>query len=171
MTIDIKKILFTSDLSENAKTVFGYAASLADHYHAGIVILHVMEALPPGTENQVADALGKETYQKLKTRKKEGARHILINKKADALRIQEQLADMHQITGAGMENLKRVSIENVIVTEGNVAEEIAVNAVENKCDVIVMGSPHRGLLTETFAGSTVRKVLKRSRLPVFLVPL
>ena len=39
---DIKKILYSTDLSENARYCFGYAASLAHRYDALITILHVL---------------------------------------------------------------------------------------------------------------------------------
>ena len=41
MIPEIKKILYTTDLSQNARYAFGYAASLANRYDAGITILHV----------------------------------------------------------------------------------------------------------------------------------
>ena len=39
----IKKILYATDLSENARYAFGYAVSLANQYDAKITILHVLE--------------------------------------------------------------------------------------------------------------------------------
>ncbi len=172
MGTDIQRILFASDLSKHAPAVFRYAVSLAGRYEASIVILHVMEAAPPGVEEQVASAIGSDLYQELKTQKKEGARHILINKKSDALRIQEELIRMHQVTEAHVDfEPRRVSIADVIVTEGDPAEEIVINCAETSCDVIVMGSPHRGMLAEKLTGGIVRKVLRRTRKPVFLVPI
>jgi hypothetical protein len=40
--VDIKKILYATDLSEGAKYAFAYAVSLANTYHASITILHVL---------------------------------------------------------------------------------------------------------------------------------
>ena len=44
----IKKILCATDLSPNARYSFGYAASLAHRYGAGITIIHVLEPENPG---------------------------------------------------------------------------------------------------------------------------
>jgi nucleotide-binding universal stress UspA family protein len=38
-----KKILYTTDLSQYARYEFGYVASLANRYDAGITIFHVLE--------------------------------------------------------------------------------------------------------------------------------
>jgi len=43
----IKKILYATDLSENARYAFAYAASLANQYGAGVTILHVLEDPSP----------------------------------------------------------------------------------------------------------------------------
>ena len=45
MIPEIKKILYATDLSENARFAFGYAASLANRYGAQIVMLHVIEEI------------------------------------------------------------------------------------------------------------------------------
>ena len=46
MIPEIKKILYTTDLSANARFAFSYAASLANRYDAGITILHILEEIP-----------------------------------------------------------------------------------------------------------------------------
>ncbi len=47
MLPDIKRILYATDLSENARHAFGYAASLANRYGAKIIVLHVIEDFSP----------------------------------------------------------------------------------------------------------------------------
>jgi len=42
MLPEIRKILYATDLSENARHAFGYAVSLANRYGAGITIMHVL---------------------------------------------------------------------------------------------------------------------------------
>jgi acyl-CoA hydrolase len=61
--------------------------------------------------------------------------------------------------------------EEIIVVEGNVADEIISAATDHACDVIVMESRQRSLLAEAFSGSVVRKVLRRAKKPVLVVPL
>ena len=40
--IEVKKILYATDLSENARYAFAYALSLANLYHSKLLILHVL---------------------------------------------------------------------------------------------------------------------------------
>jgi nucleotide-binding universal stress UspA family protein len=68
MIPEIRKILFATDLSENARYAFGYAASLANHYGAGLTVLHVLEELSPNALAMVGDFLGKERWEDLKKR-------------------------------------------------------------------------------------------------------
>ena len=56
---EIKKILYATDLSENARYAFGYAVSLANRYGAGITILHVMES-SLGSESLMTKFIGQE---------------------------------------------------------------------------------------------------------------
>jgi nucleotide-binding universal stress UspA family protein len=171
MAPEIRKILFASDLSENARHAFEHAALIAAYSQARIIILHVMEELAPGSEERVAEAFGKELYRELKTRKKEGARDILIHKKTEAPKIREYLADICRKTGPDINSAVSDVIEDIVVAEGNIADEIISVAADHACDVIVMGSRQRSLLAEAFSGSVVRKVLRRSKKPVFIVPL
>jgi hypothetical protein len=53
MIPDIKKILYTTDLSETSNFAFSYAAGLANRYDASIVILHVLKDLSHSSEELV----------------------------------------------------------------------------------------------------------------------
>ena len=57
--IQIKKILYATDLSENAVHAFAYAVSLANLYGAGITILHVLAKYPG--EEFVTNMISAET--------------------------------------------------------------------------------------------------------------
>ena len=90
----------------------------------------------------------------------------------DALRIHQAIAGFFQ------EGEKPVSqpdhgspIEKNLVTKGSsIADEITLTATEEKCDLIVMGCKQQGMLAGAFGNHMVRKVLKRSHEPVFVVP-
>jgi len=47
MIPQIKKILFTTDLSKQTRHAFNYAVGLANQYGASLTILYVMEDLSP----------------------------------------------------------------------------------------------------------------------------
>ena len=44
--VEVKKILYATDLSENARFAFAYAVSLADLYNAAITIIHLLPEVP-----------------------------------------------------------------------------------------------------------------------------
>jgi nucleotide-binding universal stress UspA family protein len=62
-----------------------------------------------------------------------------------------------------------VRMDEIIVVRGNVVEEIISEATERNCDLIIMGYIARGKIEETVLGSTSRRVLRRSQIPVMLV--
>ena len=61
-----------------------------------------------------------------------------------------------------------ISIE---ICEGFPAEEILSKAEELNCDAIIMGTHSKGIIGNTFLGSTAKRVLRRTRKPVFIIPL
>ena len=69
MVPKIKKILYATDLSENARYAFGYAADLAQRYDALVTILYVMENMNHTVEVQVKDMIGQEKWERLKSEK------------------------------------------------------------------------------------------------------
>jgi nucleotide-binding universal stress UspA family protein len=62
-------------------------------------------------------------------------------------------------------------VESIVVAEGFPAEVILSKADKLNCDVIVMGTHGKGVIQNTFLGSTSRRVLRRDRKPVFIIPL
>ena len=59
----IKNILYTTDLSENARYAYGYAASLAHRYDALITILHVLE-IRKGYTYDLSNYLGADKWRR-----------------------------------------------------------------------------------------------------------
>ncbi|MBU0969260.1 MAG: universal stress protein [Proteobacteria bacterium] len=167
-----KRILFASDLSTDMKPVFEHAATIAAYSQSEIIVLHVMEEASKSSEKLVRMAFGEKLYQDIKNEHRDGAKNLLIGKNVDALRIRQAIAGFFQ------EGEKPVSqpdhgspIEKILVTEGSsIADEITLTATEEKCDLIVMGCKQQGMLAGAFGNHLVRKVLKRSHVPVFVVP-
>ena len=61
--------------------------------------------------------------------------------------------------------------DEIVVAQGNVVDEILAESQERKIDLIVMGYRSRGKLEEAVVGSTTRRLLRRSDIPVLLVRL
>ena len=167
-----KKILFASDLSTDMKQVFEHAATIAAYSQSEIIVLHVMETASKSSEKLVRMAFGEKLYQDIKNEQKIGAKNLLIGKNVDALRIRQAIAGFFQegenkTTPADSES----PITKILVTEGkSIADEITFTATDERCDIIVIGCKQQGMLAEAMGDHVVRKVLKRSSIPVFVVP-
>jgi nucleotide-binding universal stress UspA family protein len=156
----IKKILYTTDLSDNSIEVFKYAMHSARKYDAGIIILYVLESLSV-TGNAITDSyLTAEQRKKISEEK-----FAYVND-----RIQKQLKILCE---KELENDPGCAdrVESIEVCEGFPPEVILMKADEFNCDMIVMGTHGKGFIRNTFLGSTSKRVLRRTRKPVFVIPL
>jgi len=57
----------------------------------------------------------------------------------------------------------------ILISQGDVAENIIAQAKENHCDLIVLGAKS-GLFSTTSVSSIIKTVLKNSKIPVTVVP-
>ena len=160
MIPDIKKILYATDLSENARYAFGYAVSLADRYDAKIAIIHIVEKLTPFATALVEDIVGSE---KMDTLRKEKESKIIES-------IRQRLEDFCQ---QAIQEVPQCSmaVEKTIVESGQPVDEIIRYAEQTDADMIVMGSHGQGMLADVTMGSTSRRVLRRCSRPVLVIRL
>jgi len=160
MIPEIKKILYATDLSKNAAYALRYAVKWAITHDAGVIILHVFEPVAT-TNRRVLDLyLGDDLRRK-----------IFNEKAADAIdRIRERVEIFCNKEFSGDRKLTD-RIESVDVCEGFPAEEILNKADAFNCDAIVMGTHGKGLIRYAFLGSTAKRVLRRTRKPVLIIPL
>ena len=170
MIPEVNKILFTSDLSQNVRPAFDFAAAIACRQGASIVILHVMEEQTPYASVHVQGFLGEERWQQLRQSQEQEARQMLSGKIREGVIIKEALGEFCRIAKSelGEDNL---ATDDILVTRGNVVDEILNTAADRKCDLIVMAHNVRGKLSEAVLGSTSRRVIRRSPIPVLLVPV
>ena len=168
-----KHILFASDLSTNMKEVFKHAVSLSTLSDAGIIVLHVMEEAGKNTERRVQRVFGETLYNAIRSEQKAGARNLLTGKNVDALGIKQAIAGFLEDKEGCPSDLEISSpIEKILVTESkSIADEITRTAVEEECDVIVMGGGHHSFIENAIGDNIARKVLKRTSVPVLVVPL
>jgi nucleotide-binding universal stress UspA family protein len=168
-TVAVKKILYTTDLSETAFHAFAYAVSLANLYGASITILHVLFE-DPDIDSKIAPYIGDDQWQEIKKRHYQEAREALIGKKRDNVAIREVLHTFSENVKASSDDPSFVTDE-IIVERGNPVEQILKVADERNCDLIVMGSHGHGAIEEALIGSTAKKVIRRSKKPVLVVRL
>ena len=160
MTPKIGKILYATDLSENSAYALGFALNSAGLNNAEMVILHVFDRPTIGyapmldiyVDDKNRQALFNEHAADVKARVRKRLEMIY----AKELKKNPTYADT------------TISIE---VCEGYPAETILTMADDLKCDIIIMGTHGKGVLGHAFLGSTAKKVLRRTRKPIFIIPL
>ena len=158
MSLVIKKILYATDLSKNSAFAFQYATDYAEKHGAQIVILHVFEDL-----RQVDT-----TFRHYFT----GEQLTSITKNMDQTvdKIKSRLSTF-------CDNVRQddpaciFRVDQIDVCGGYPANMILDKADEYECDVIFMGTHGKGFVAHAFLGSVAEKVLRRSRKPVFTIPL
>ena len=155
MTEQIKKILYATDLSKNSSYAFLFATDMARRHDARIVILHVIEPIPPYA--QVYTGI---TYEMERRQQEEMVEQLKKHLQEFCKKAETQI---------GPPCVELVS--KILVPLGHPVEEILKAADEEGCDAIVLGTHGKGFLRQTFLGSVAGSVLERTRKPVFIIPL
>ena len=160
MIPEIKRILYATDLSENAQYAFGYAASLANRYDAKITILHVLEELSPTTMLLLGDIVGEKRLSSLRSEKEREIIASIHKRREDFAATFNRETPQHPFT-----------VDRIIVETGHPVGRIIAAAEKIDADVIVMGSHGQGMLEQVVIGSTSRRVLRRCKKPVLNIRL
>ncbi len=166
--IQIKKILYATDLSESAVHAFSYAVSLANMYGAGITILHVLAEFPG--EEFISNMIDTDTWEEIKNRHYSEARDQLIGKRRDHVALKEVLEAFSEEAKADAKHQTFVTDE-VLIKHGAPAEVIVETAQELNCDLIVMGTHGHGAIADVLIGSTAKRVVRQSPIPVLVIRL
>lgn len=131
------------DFSEPSSTALNYAATVAEHFGARLLVVTIDDPLlAVAAENAGLEALSPQT--------EEGLRRLVDSAVS--------LAADHA-----------ASIE-FVVTVGKPAAEILRIAQDSASDLIVMGSHGRSGITKKFFGSTTERVLHETSIPVLITP-
>ena len=156
----INKILYATDLSPNAEYAFRFAINSAMKHDAKIIILHVIESFSPTVYAQLVFPAGGEAFNNIFEKRADDAM-ARIKKRLETFS-ERELKDYPQAADR---------VQSIEICEGFPEEEILEKANEFDCDVIVMGTHSKGVLANTFLGSVAKRVLRRTRKPVFIIPL
>ena len=153
-------ILVATDLTPNAVQAFKHAVMMARRNRANIHLLHVVPEVDPAMRSYISALMIKGSLEKFDTQHEAEAREEIRErlKKFAA----DELAD-HP------EDLDRVV--SVDVLHGDPVARILETADRLQIDVIVMGTHGKGAMEYTFLGSVAEKVLRKTRRPVFIIPL
>jgi len=156
MLQQVKRVLYATDLSPNAAHAFLYAASFAQTQRSEIVILHVIETLPSMAQALVGTVLNEAQTQKAY---EETEKHIRA-------RLEKFCETVSKVYPECKENVIATD-----VVKGYPVDEILKKRKEYDCDLIILGSHGKGIISHTLMGSVTERVLRRARLPVMVIPL
>ena len=162
--IAFQNILYATDLSESALNAFAYAVGLADTYKAKLTLLHVLYETP-ALDARIIGYVTRGQWEAIKARNLDEAREVLIGK-------QKEHGAVREVLDLFKENAKAqsgVEPDQIVVRRGNPVEEILAQAKEGGHDLIVLGTHGHGSLVDAMMGDTVRRVLRRSSVPVLTV--
>jgi nucleotide-binding universal stress UspA family protein len=146
--VDVKKILFPIDLTENSSGILPYVLSVSEKYNSAIYLLHVVEDIRlvykvyvPNLPNESLNVFQKEASK--------------IAEKAINKVCEEQLQ--------GCPNFQRR------VTSGDPASEILKTNESENIDIVIMGTRGRKGLEHAIFGSVAENVVKKSPVPVLVI--
>jgi nucleotide-binding universal stress UspA family protein len=141
-----KRILYATDFSPGSEHALRYAASLAEHAAAQLILLHVVELLPAGYDPIPVMAFDVTSYN---SALEEAAKGRLRTFVPDAFRLGCDTDD--------------------VVTNGRPYVEILRIAAEREVDLIVLGIHGRSAIDKLVFGSTTEHVVRRATCPVLTV--
>lgn len=143
-----KKVLFCTDFSQNSDCAFDYAFGIAKRDDGILYILHVI----PETPNQyrLERHFTPSQLEKMQQTLKEERERMYEERYLSQIRDRDKV---RVVTEAGKEEDK---IIDFIKREG--------------IDIVVLGTHGRTGIEHVFLGSVAEKVVRRSPVPVFVIP-
>ena len=170
LKVDVKNILYATDLSESARHAFAYAISLANLYKANLFLLHVLSDVSEFIDKSIVGYISESQWEAIKESHLQEAKEVMIGKQRDRALISNILDQFSEKAKADLgENA--IPSDEIIIKKGNPVTVILETADEKQCDLIVMGTRGRGTLADAMMGSTARRVIRRSKKPVLVVRL
>lgn len=165
-SVDYRRILYVTDLSEVGRHAFPHAASLARRYQAELVVFHVLPTVE--FERSVVGFISEAMWEDLKTRSLDEARELLVSRKREDVSLRNVVDDQLRQVSAGEGAGDGVSYE-IRLKAGDPTEEILREAHEGGYDLLVMANHGEHTLRDRLMGSTAWRVLHGARIPVVLV--
>ena len=144
-TKKIKKVLITMDYDETSKKVAEVGFSIAKAMNAEIILLHVIS-------EQIVYYSSYTSMQELKV---------------------DVMGDLKKSTQKFLDKTKKYLGDESIQTllkKGTITDTILETAKELDIDFIVMGSHSRKWLENIILGSAAEDVLKKTTIPLLIVP-
>lgn len=146
MTGQIKTILWATDFSKESLTALSYANYLGRRFGAEIKALHVVPDFAPALYESRGVVVAELMEKQEESRRQ-------------ALKKLQRLSDKNEI-----------KFSKLIVDTGAAGKKIPELAEKEKCQLVVIGRKGLSALEKILLGSVANQVLRRSRVPVLVVP-
>ncbi len=160
MLPNYSNILVPTDLSANSVLAFKHAVMMARRNKAKIHLLHVVPDVDASMRSYISAMFPKGSLDKFESQHEDEARKEIERRLKSFA--EEELAD-HP------EDLERVV--SILVEHGHPVLQILQAADRVNADAIVMGSHGKGTIEHAFLGSTTEKLLRKTKRPVFVIPI
>jgi nucleotide-binding universal stress UspA family protein len=159
MLPEIRKILYSTDLSPGSYAALEQALYIAKKTGAEIIILHLVEKLSDDARFTLQTYLSDS-----------GSRYELLRQRIKHAQQRLEDSQEHFWQQHPDEEEVRQQIKSIHIAEAYPAEAILKVSQDKGVDLIVMGTHEKGVM-HTFLGSVAKNVLGRSRIPMLVVPL
>lgn len=155
-----KTILYTTDLAVNSRKVLRHALGVAQKYDAKVHILHVVPEMDSSHKNYLASLIGEEKYKE----QMEGLNQEVIEKLKGRLKgmTEEEFIDHPEYVKA---------VTGIEVLHGHPTDQILQTSDRINADLLVFGNHDKEASGFNLLGSVVKRVLRRTRRPVLVVPV
>lgn len=151
----MKKVLIAVDYNANAHDIAETGYSLAKSMNAEVTLLHVVADYTYYSSLDYSPILGFDSFSNI------GAMET------------DAISGLQNAAGDYLKQMKTRLGDDAIKTvikDGDTGDAILDIATEMKADVIVMGTHGRRGLDKILMGSVAEKVLRRSSVPMFIIP-
>lgn len=142
-----KKVLFCTDFSRNSDCAFDYAFGIAKRDEGMLYILHV---IPEVQKYDLERHLTKRQLAKMEAAIEEERQRMFQEKYLDRIK------DKTKVTA--------------VTESGREDEKILAFIRREKIDIIVIGIHRKSGLEQIFLGSVAERIVRRSPIPVFVIP-
>jgi len=151
----MKKILIALDYDPTAQVIAEKGMTIAKAMGAEVTLLHVMADPVYYADANYSPIMGFTGYMDIDVLQKDVTSAIKKESLVFLERTRQHLAD---------DTIK------ILVTEGDFADSILDIAKETGAGIIVLGSHSRSWLNDILVGSVTEKVLRKTEIPVYIVP-
>lgn len=165
----IRSILFATDLSSNCQPALDLTLSLATSMQAKVYMLHVIEPLPEHMGERLKDLLGSHQWENMVASHENNARKSLLGKQSTNSVIREAIYNFCKQEGINSESCD-FEAHQILISDGEIVADILKASEENSCDLIVIGGQQNSLFFKTPHSTTAKGLLKKSKIPVTVVP-